>query len=246
MSSIGYLRMKPVTLAPSGYSLTVAVPQRRSLLSVQGSVSSDQYSLVRVAIFPASEIAGSVWSKDQFQSKGASLQSLLSFAYDLPLPRVLVPSGLEQERYAVQVWVPSDSANALRPIMQTALAAAAAVRVRMEVRDVAAIAIEGLPGKLRPSRGGQPLSQCQEKENTGQLTAENSGLEVLKNCIEQITGTSVLIPEGMTKTYSFEMRWDSSKHGSFEAALRDQLGLQLQPTNASLSVLTVERCRRSA
>jgi uncharacterized protein (TIGR03435 family) len=201
-----------------------------------GTQLNDSAASVRIAVTPALRESGWVATEDQFESGGAALSELLAFVYDISATRVIVPVRLQQQIYAVQAWAPPSHPDLLRPLMQDALAAAGGYRVKRETRLVDVLVVRGLPGKLHESRRNPPVSQAVP----GHLTADGVELDLLRQHMENVIGKPVIVDQSGSSRVQYDLHWDVTKPGSFEAALRDQLGLELKPAQREIEVLVVE------
>jgi hypothetical protein len=222
--------------AVKGLALTSAIPKHHSFLYGKGVPAGDESALTRIAIFPTTVEGGLISSVNQVESSGSTLRDLLAYAYGIPPFRIVIPTPLAEERYSVQGWVPTDSQRLLKSLVQVALNSAAAISVRGEDRMVDAIVVEGLPGKLRHSPSSHVTSRCED----GIMKADGAGLDVLRKCIEQVTGKTVVIPHAPASTYRYEVKWNPSVPGTFESALKDDLGITMRTTRRSAKALIVE------
>jgi uncharacterized protein (TIGR03435 family) len=198
---------------------------------------NDTDALVRMVITPVFQRSAVSRTDDQFESNGSTLPELLAFAYEISPSRLVIPVTLQQQIYAVQAWVPRGNPEQLRPLMQTALTAAAGIQVKREERVVNVMVMQGLLGKLRESHGDRSGAGGR---STGHLSGDGVDLDTLREQVEAVVGKPVVIDRPAGVKVEYELRWDAAKPGSFEAALRNQLGLELKPEQRKMEVLVVE------
>jgi hypothetical protein len=74
------------------------------------------------------------------------------------------------------------------------------------------------------------------------MTGDGMTTEALRQCVEQMTGKSVVLPDEVAGRYRWDVKWDSSS--AFETALKEELGLTLRPVRQLFDVLTVEAAHR--
>jgi uncharacterized protein (TIGR03435 family) len=191
---------------------------------------------VRVVITPVMKDSGWSAEEDQFES---SLPELLSFAYEISPPRIIIKAPLKDRIYAVQAWVPPSHADLLRVLFQNALIAAAGFDAKRERRLVDVLVVTGMPGKLHESHRDPPANTAE----FGHYVSDGAELDLLRQQIEAATGKPVIMDHPGGTKVQYELRWDTGKLGSFEAALIDQLGLTLQPEQREIEVLVVEERR---
>ena len=195
-------------------------------------------ALVRIVITPVvSGEPGFVARGDQFESRGTTVSELLAFAYDISPTRIIVPTPLQQRAYAVQAWVPPSRVDLLKPLMQTAIAAAAGFQTKRETRRVDVLILHGLPGKLRESYGSPHPSM---KVEPGHLSGDGIELDWLQKQIEAEAAKPVIIDHPINKQVQYDVRWDPSKPDSFETALRDQLGVEVKRDLRDIEFLVIE------
>src|SRR5579872_6550514 len=204
-----------------------------------GTKINDSTASVRIVITPVFQESGWVGTADQFESNGSTLPELLAFAYDISPVRLVIPVPLQQAIYAVQAWVPPGHADQLRPLMQNAVAAAAGIQVKRETRSVDVLVMVGLPGKLRESRRGRPANRPASLSR-GHLSGDGVGLDTLRQQAETVVGKPVIVDRLASAKVEYELNWDVTTPDSFEAALRDQLGLELKPERREMEILLVE------
>jgi uncharacterized protein (TIGR03435 family) len=72
------------------------------------------------------------------------------------------------------------------------------------------------------------------------LTADGVELDLLRQHMENVIGKPVIVDQSGSSRVQYDLHWDVTKPGSFEAALRDQLGLELKPAQREIEVLVVE------
>lgn len=200
-----------------------------------GTKINDSAALVRIVITPVFQESGWSARDDQFESEGTTLSELMAFAHNISPTRVVIPAPL-QRIYAVQVWVPPSNAGLLKPIMQNALAAAAGIQVKRETRSMDVLVVQGFPGKLHESRRTPPANQAVP----GHFVGDGAELDLLREQIEAVTRKPVILNRSGNIKLQYDLRWDVMKPGSFEAALRDQLGLELKPEQREMEILVVE------
>jgi len=203
-----------------------------------GMKINDPAALVRIVITPVVKgEPGYVARGDQFEARGTTVSELLAFAYDIPPTRIIMPASLQQRAYAIQAWVPPSRVDLLRPLMQTALAAATGFQTKRETRRVDVLVLHGLPGNLRESHGSPHRSM---KVEPGHLSGDGIELDWLRKQIEAVAAKPVIIDHPIKKEVQYDVRWDPSEPHSFETALRGQLGVEVKHDLRDIEFLVVE------
>ena len=230
---------EPIYLPSAPDAQTVVLPKRRSYLL--GATSSEERSLVHVVIIPTANEGMLSSSADQVESTGTDLKSILSYAYDIPPFRIFMASALSEERYEFRAWVPTDSPATLKPLIQSAIISAAAIVIKKQQRKMDGFVLQGLPGKLIPVHESVHEAKLSAHCQGSHMTGDPMTTEALRQCVEQMTGKSVVLPVEVAGLYRWDVKWDSPS--AFETALKEELGITLIPVKQLFDVLTVEAAR---
>ncbi|MBV8894964.1 MAG: TIGR03435 family protein [Acidobacteriaceae bacterium] len=226
---------KPVILPATDRAYTMAIPKHQPFI---GSWSgNDDSALVNLLIAPTVKESALITAPAQIESEGANLRTILSYAYDISSVQIVIPELIEKENYQLRIWVPSDSPQLLRPLLQDAVAAAAAIRVRKQTKEMDVLLLDGLPGKLTlvPESTMQE-SSCRDHQIEGRAIT----LQTLTRCLESVTKRVVVIPSESNSRYSMKLTWDGSQPSDLETALRQQLGLSIRHAKREVDTLIVE------
>lgn len=204
---------------------------------------------------------------------GASLRELVREAYgvyDEKLHRG-GPPWVDSDRFDLEAKVDGNEipqfsklsfrqrADMLRPL----LADRFGLQVHFESKPFPVydlIVAKGGP-RLQPTRAaisneeGMPTASCYVLQNrAGYTQRQDCTVESLNQLLHEATGRSVLDKTGLTGRYDFELRWapqnvspnDVSNESLADifTAVREQLGLKLEPANAPLDVLIIDHVER--
>ncbi len=201
----------------------------------RGETVNDPDAVARVVVRRVSRSGPNLAMDDRYESRGAQLKALLAFAYGIPEFRVEMPAYLAQEYYGVQAWVPPNHPETLKPLMQAAVTAGASINVHREERLTDVLALSGLPGKLRSS--SSTLSQGEYRPGTlsGELT-----IQEIRDYLQMAVRKTVILDQVPAGRLTVKLVWDSAKPGDLEAALRNQLGLELKPARRVVPFLLVD------
>jgi uncharacterized protein (TIGR03435 family) len=232
----------PVQLLPSTHLVgwAASMPFHHRLMG--GKPIADENSLLKVVASLSSSTADYlIASADQFEASGAHLKTILAYAYGLNAFQVDVPESMVGERYDVLAWVPKDSSEMLKPLVQQSMQAAGALQITRERREVNSLMLRGVPGKLTPAPASELFTYACDK---GTIKGDAVRIDVIKSCIESLTAMPVVIDANDTGTYKFSLHWDPSAPKAFEMALENQLGLSLTPVRRENDVLVVHRLHR--
>jgi uncharacterized protein (TIGR03435 family) len=187
--------------------------------------------------FSASTIDGKS-TCNHIRAEGATLPDLLSFAYDLSEYQVQVSKYFQGGKYAVEGWVPVEYGKLMKPMLRLGLEAAIGYSPRVEKRRLDVLVLKGLPGRLRVSNADQATDTCTFKKDS--RGCDGRDLAALRSQIEDVVGRRVVVDDALPGKFAWEVHWDPSKAGTFQSALRDQLGLDLRAEQRWLEFLTIE------
>ena len=92
---------------------------------------------------------------------------------------------------------------------------------------------------MRESHRDRP-AQRPASLSAGHLSGDGVELDTLREQVETVVAKPVIIERPAAVKVEYELSWDVAKPGSFEAALRKQLGLELKSEQRTMDVLVVE------
>jgi uncharacterized protein (TIGR03435 family) len=194
----------------------------------------------------------------EFVAANVGLRALLQFAFGVSDTRVLgVPPQLESARFDVQAkgdidtdarfrrLNPEQARTAKQAMMQKLLAERFQLTMHFETRELPVYA-------LVVAKGGAKLQTSDEQYTSGwsgwtHINVE--GGDSLNRFAEELTrvaGRPVVNRTGLTGHYNIEFEWSDDDDQDSDAAtlftaIREQLGLRLEPQKAPVQVVVVDR-----
>jgi uncharacterized protein (TIGR03435 family) len=193
----------------------------------------------------------------EFAAQNASLGALLQFAFGVSETRVIgVPKSLASARFDLQAkgdWEtetrfhklnPDEQRAAKQRMMQALLADRFKLGFHVEMREQAVFA-------LVVAKGGPKLQPSDQKYASGWggwTRIEIEGGDTLTRFAEElarVSGRPVLNRTGLTGSYDIEVEWaadddDNADLPQLYTAIREQLGLSLEPHKAPVAVVVVD------
>jgi uncharacterized protein (TIGR03435 family) len=192
-----------------------------------------------------------------YRGVAITLAGLIQDAYDLKRDQVSGgPGWVTSERFDIDAKAASEeglSWDRARPMLQAMLAERFKLKVRREMKDVAAYDLVIAKGGPRFKENTDP-----KVEHPGAVTyGDGSGMHVkatkapISRLIQQLpfsAGRPVVDKTGLGGSYDFTLDWapdnspaalDGSAATLF-TALQDQLGLKLEPSRTTQEMLTIE------
>ena len=206
------------------------------------------------------------WSKRDSNTRkqmaiNASIESLLVAAYSFVRERTVFPDGLPQEHFDLMVTI---ATNRPELLVQEEIKRQFGLVAHREIRETNVLVLKlhhtNAPN-LQISKGGRLLVDNWYSNNlnswTTSWTVSNQTFTGYAHLLEQYVGKPIANSVDLTGKYNFHLQWEYSvlKADHWDAAddalyqksnrwaLRDQLGLDLVPTNMPIEMLVVEKLK---
>jgi len=210
-------------------------------------------------------------ASERFLGLGQAFRSVVAVAYDFSQERMVLssnlpPSKLPTGTFEFLVTVANDPKGALREMIKNQFGIVAHTEIQDRDAFILRVVNPNAPGlkvnRSNSTDGGSSEDSGSLKVNnlkmsgmTAVLGRDASGVPVIKtnldNSIVRILGGTylgrpVIDETGLAESYDFELNWDGKIKNQtkvFKTALRDQLGLELVPTNMPVEMLVVEKVK---
>jgi bla regulator protein BlaR1 len=202
-----------------------------------------------------------------YEGIGVTLRRMIALAY-MPIPNDLIvggPSWMNTDRFDVRArFAGSPPREQLQQMMRTMLAERFKLRTHLEMRPtrIFALMVEraGVLGQsLRPAeidcanRAGRQPGQpwCSFQYTEGLLRGRGVTLDQIAGELD--AGRIVVNRTGLAGRYDVDLRWTATPGAASDAAdappglataLREQLGLRLQPDTAPFEHLVIDSAER--
>lgn len=172
-----------------------------------------------------------------YDGGGLRPRLLLSYAWDVAPSRLVLETDLPDQRYDFRVRTGEKEPEPARAAARLALEAAFDWSVTTETREREVWLLTRLPGvepKLEPAvvKSGTAL-----QNNT--LTALSVTTEHLASLLEDVLDQPVVDETGLEGEWEVELQWEKRTADSLQAAVRETLGLDLQPGLREIEVTVV-------
>ena len=193
-----------------------------------------------------------------FGGQNVSLQALVQFAYGVSETRVIgLPAQLATARFDLQAKGDAETETkyhklnpelqrvAKQKMVQAMLAERCGLKVHFETRELPVFA-------LVVAKSGPKLQKSEQVVSSGWggwTHIEVEGGDTISRFAEELTrvsGRVVLNQTGITGHYDIELEWsndddDESDQPTLFTAIREQLGLALEPRKSMVEVVVVDR-----
>lgn len=228
-----------------------APPLQEKRVAAEASETREEPPVFQVLIRPSTGEDGSSSSGPsgtgpagkmyRAENRGASMQSLVQWAYQTTGTRLVTNSALPGGRFDVHINVPNAASKRIPEMLRNALDATFGVRGEKETRDmeVYELRVKDLKLEETVSTGGSSSSS-----SLGRMSAVNSSISGLAWSLENLLGKPVLDKTGLTNRYDFQLKWKQERR-QFEPemlleAVRSQLGLEMTPAKRRVEVVILE------
>jgi uncharacterized protein (TIGR03435 family) len=224
----------------------------------------DVVSIKSLAGMTRARMPGARQSEGRFARASTTLRQLLQYAYDVqPLQVTGGPAWASTTRFQIDARTERTTTPAqMRAMVRQMLAERFALKVHMDVRErpIYRMVVARTDGKLGRSIyriddaacGGSDPQPCDLAAWSGGLTSSGMGLEQLAVTLfnrSQTTGVDrpVVDHTGLAGMFGFTLMFSSpataphlSDHPSIFTALREQLGLKLEPARGPVELLVID------
>lgn len=236
-----------------------------SVVWSQDTAPSQSHQFEAAVITPSDPASADVWLIPEF---GGGLRAQNVVAWQLIKNAYYIrdeqleggPAWIKSERYDIvaspgrsdleglKMATPAQAASSLaqhRLRMRTLLKDRFALTLRTEARTKRFYALKlsenGL--KMRPAGAGDGGPVARMRDGHLSVTSDAKGIAAL---LTDLVGRPVIDETGLTGYYPVNLAWspDATSDEAINAALRDQVGLELESKNGSLPVFVVERIER--
>jgi uncharacterized protein (TIGR03435 family) len=169
------------------------------------------------------------------------MKKALARAYDVPEHRVVGPDWLPTERYAITAQV--NDAKDFQLLFQQELAARFHLLAHREMKNVPVYALKSIEGgslKQPPPSpaGGRGEISAMSIKITG------SSVKAFANTLADVIERPVFDETGMGGNFDFYVAWKHGNLPSLEAAVKEQLGMQLVEERRSVELLIVDHIEK--
>ena len=235
-----YELLAPET-ASSKYEVTATPASPRSF--EVASVRASQHGCGTTSISP--------WGGARFSVKGATMQLLLSMAFDVPADQISSKLGwLDTQCYDVDAKPEGDiglSYEEVKAPLQELLAKRFQLAFHRENKDVSGYA-------LVVAKSGPKLQLVKDASTSAYilpdgLRSEGMSITMLAGMLSSPVGQQVIDKTGITGNYKIDLKFASSgatdsQYPSVFTAVQEQLGLKLEPQKVRVEMLVIDHLEK--
>lgn len=192
------------------------------------------------------------YGRGRFQAENASLATLIQYAYGIYEYQLICPEWMKSDKASFDIQAKTGMAITEKqalPMLQTLLAQRFGLTLHREKRTLPVYNL------VVGAKGASNLKKVAEAEQSGMttrnghLTATSSSMADLAEFLSHEAGRPVLDKTGMAGSFDFKLSYtpghdDSPELPSVFTAVREQLGLKLEPTKGPAEVLVIDHAER--
>jgi uncharacterized protein (TIGR03435 family) len=172
------------------------------------------------------------------RAAGVPLKRALARAYGLPEHRIIGPAWLATERYAIigQVSDPKD----FQPLFQQELTTRFQMASHRETKEVPIYVLKKTEGSQKPA----PSSDSNKNMIGRSIRMNGVTVTTFVNELADYIERPVFDETGMDGTFDFSLSWPKGSGAELQAAVKDQLGLQLVDDRRVLDILVIDHIEK--
>ena len=176
---------------------------------------------------------------------GSSLLDVLAICSNIPSGRIFTNSPLPDGRFEFMIKTPSKKPHVVHDLLRQAIENAFGLVVRHETKVVDLLVLTAGTGAAEHLSPTAVTGRSSSSSGGGSLRGVNLGIDSLSASLEGFLGRPVVNETQLTNRYDFQLLWDEegpadAKSERISAAVREQLGLVLTPSQRPLEVVIVE------
>jgi uncharacterized protein (TIGR03435 family) len=181
------------------------------------------------------------FSREGIRAEGVPLRRVLAHAYGLPEQRILGPGWLD-DRFAMKALV--NNPDDLAPLLQQEFAKRFQMLAHRETRELPVFVLRAIEGAAASPKsgvagpsGGREVSDRSVKVNYGTVRD-------FADALAAALGRPVFDETGIEARLDFSLSWKPGDAASLQAAVKNQLGMQLEEEKRSLEILVIDHIEK--
>ena len=241
-----------------------------AVVFAQASVEESRFEVVSIRPISAERRGGYRPTQTTFESY-MPVTDLMALAYPGTNRTFGLPDWARTEVYEVRATMPAQRQKGdLGPMVRHMLDDRFGLRVHKEVRAIPVfeLAMNRRDGRLGPNlkkvqrtcvaNAKTPAERCSMTEGVGEINATAYEWPTLVSVLKRFAGRPIIDTTGLSGQFDLSLKWnheggrlqDGSAPADLElratlfTALKEQLGLKLEPRDAPMEVLVIDRLER--
>jgi uncharacterized protein (TIGR03435 family) len=175
------------------------------------------------------------FSREGIRAKGIPLKRALARAWGVPEHRILGPAWMADERYALTALV--DNPDDLQPLLQQELTKRFQMAVHRETRELPVFVLHSIEGATP-----QPKSAPSGPESG--VSLRSATVKAFAAALSDALGKPVFDETGIDGRFDLSLFWKATDTASLEAAVKQQLGMQLLEEKRNVEILVIDHIEK--
>ena len=196
--------------------------------------------LYRVSLRPSTgEEFGGTMGPGVYVAKGLAPQAHVAYGWDVSFTRLALEADLPEQAYDLEVHTGDGNREQVKAAVRLALETAFDLETRTETREREVWLLKRGPEageKMRPATVDSGVGY-----GRGSFTGLAVAMERLRGLLEGTLGEPVLDETGLEGKWEMELHWEPGDDASLRRAVRESLGLVLEPARRTIEVTVVRR-----
>lgn len=186
----------------------------------------------------------SSFSRFGIRAEGVPFKRVLSRAYGVPENRILGPQWMADERYALTAIVadPKD----FQPLLQQELTTLFHMLTHRETRVIPVYVLKPLEGaaKLTAPGAGRTAETSSDSRGFNSVKLPHATLAEFAEMLGDTVGRPVIDETHMEGAFDLTLSWKASSISALQAAVKNQLGLDLADEQRAVDVLVIDQIEK--
>ncbi len=173
--------------------------------------------------------------------------NIIGVAYDWPHARMIFPHGEPASRYDFITTLNPGAREALKQELKDKLGLVGHSEMTNENVLLLKMVNPNAPGLHPPTQGNYSYMHSDDNLlfHRQEIKWANGPISKMNDFLQSGSPWPIVDETGITTRYSIDIKWqddpNDSEHTALQKVLRDQLGLELVPTNMPIEMLVVEK-----
>jgi uncharacterized protein (TIGR03435 family) len=184
------------------------------------------------------------WPQNGVRAAGVPLKRAIAHAYGVPDNRVMGPDWLEETRYAITAIVadPKD----FQPMFQKELANQFHMLAHRETKVVPVFVLKPLvtQAKLSSSAAAGTSTTSGSSEGHNAIHYPHATTLTFANALGDAASRPVIDETHLDGTYDFALNWKAGSVAALQAAVKDQLGLDLSDERRAVDLVMIDHIEK--
>jgi uncharacterized protein (TIGR03435 family) len=216
--------------------------------TVANKNANEKPPLFQVLIRPSVYTNGGYgWGNGQLNARSCSVRDVLPLAFNVSSTRILTNAPLPEGKYEFNITQPRGTDESISPLLQQALKSAFGLTGSRETNEVEVLLLKV---KVTNATGlvVSPTPSFSFRTGPGDIEGIGVSMSTMADALEERLKKPVIDETGLTNCYDVTLKWeqksfDEPNSEGLMRALREQLGLGLEPATRPIEMVRIEQVK---